>query len=357
MFLKRHAILLLLGLPACVDGLPEAPGNAAGFATSTAALTTAEYPLATWSASPNFDVMSRKPPDVTVIVIHTTEGTYASAINWFESTASQVSAHYLISKTGEITQMVLEKDKAWHVKAANSYTIGIEHEGMIEDPNWVTEPMLDASAQLCCYLLKKWQLPATKDHVMGHVDLPGQTHKDPGAYWPWDKYMTKVQACMGPVVPSCGTCDDKNPCTIDTCVAATCQHANAEGACDDGDACTVGDYCAQGLCLAGANTGCGADGAGSADADAAPDTAALDAKPASDADGGDPNQHIPYDATAQASDTAALAGDDAGSVAPAASAPQSAASGCQAGAGGNASPIALVALAILGLWRLARRRA
>ncbi len=200
MFLKRHAIALLFGLCGCADGRPDPGAAEATYGATPFGLTTAEYPPAKWIASPNFVAMSRKPPDVQVIVIHTTQGTYQSAIDWFQnSSGSQaVSAHYVISKKGEITQMVLEKDKAWHVGSENSYTIGIEHEGMMEDPNWVTEPMLDASAQLCCYLLKKWQLPATRDHVKGHVELPNQTHKDPGAYWPWDTYMAKVQACMPP---------------------------------------------------------------------------------------------------------------------------------------------------------------
>ena len=42
-------------------------------------------------------------------------------------------------------------------------------------------------------------------------------------------------------------CDDKNPCTKDSCDAGTgkCKFDFLEASCDDGDACTVGDKCAQ----------------------------------------------------------------------------------------------------------------
>jgi sugar lactone lactonase YvrE len=73
-------------------------------------------------------------------------------------------------------------------------------------------------------------------------------------------------------------CDDKNPCTIDTCDAKTvtcssgatkdcndglvctldecdtwtgnCNHTNIQGKCDDGSACTLGDTCVGSQCLA-----------------------------------------------------------------------------------------------------------
>jgi|GEM_PF-2559423 len=44
-------------------------------------------------------------------------------------------------------------------------------------------------------------------------------------------------------------CDDGNPCTFDSCVAATgCKHQITVGLCDDGDACTTDDRCTIGQC-------------------------------------------------------------------------------------------------------------
>jgi hypothetical protein len=52
-------------------------------------------------------------------------------------------------------------------------------------------------------------------------------------------------------------CDDKNPCTVDTCGAAGCSFAPTPGTCDaDGNACTVGDACDSGLCKAGPSKVC-----------------------------------------------------------------------------------------------------
>jgi hypothetical protein len=69
---------------------------------------------------------------------------------------------------------------------------------------------------------------------------------------------TAQDACAG---GSCaGTpvlCDDKNPCTDDSCEPAVgCIHAPNTGACEDGNPCTVGDVCGQGKCLAGPPAKC-----------------------------------------------------------------------------------------------------
>jgi len=46
------------------------------------------------------------------------------------------------------------------------------------------------------------------------------------------------------------TCDDDEPCTVDSCdPAAGCVNAPADLACDDGDPCTTTDACAEGKCV------------------------------------------------------------------------------------------------------------
>ena len=54
------------------------------------------------------------------------------------------------------------------------------------------------------------------------------------------------------------TCDDDNPCTLDTCVTgAGCIHQDADGAvCDDGSSCTTDDVCAGGACVGGEPLNC-----------------------------------------------------------------------------------------------------
>jgi hypothetical protein len=62
-------------------------------------------------------------------------------------------------------------------------------------------------------------------------------------------------ACVG--TPNDATCSDSNVCTEDTCDKAKgCQHANSTASCDDGDACTSGDSCVGGACQAGTEMTC-----------------------------------------------------------------------------------------------------
>ncbi len=63
---------------------------------------------------------------------------------------------------------------------------------------------------------------------------------------------------VGVDAATCGSCDDGNPCTTDTCVSGTCQHTADVGAtCNDGDTCTSHDACdANGQCVGGSEVCC-----------------------------------------------------------------------------------------------------
>ena len=43
-------------------------------------------------------------------------------------------------------------------------------------------------------------------------------------------------------------CDDKNGCTVDTCIAGKCESKPTTAACDDADPCTLDDACSAGKC-------------------------------------------------------------------------------------------------------------
>ncbi len=52
-------------------------------------------------------------------------------------------------------------------------------------------------------------------------------------------------------------CDDDNPCTTDWCdPVAGCIHTHNQSPCDDSNACTLGEKCGQGLCSGGTNVLC-----------------------------------------------------------------------------------------------------
>ena len=60
---------------------------------------------------------------------------------------------------------------------------------------------------------------------------------------------------LGQCVGKAKDCDDKNPCTDDTCdPKGGCAHTPNSAACDDGNKCTSGDACVDGNCVGGQNT-------------------------------------------------------------------------------------------------------
>jgi N-acetyl-anhydromuramyl-L-alanine amidase AmpD len=130
------------------------------------------------------------------IIIHVTQGSFSSAINWFNNGAAYVSAHYTVrSEDGFVGQSVHEKDIAYHAGnwPYNQTSVGVEHEGYVSDPSWFTEEMYRSSARLTAYLCKKYAIPADRQHILGHNEVPEATHTDPGQYWDWDKYMGYVR--------------------------------------------------------------------------------------------------------------------------------------------------------------------
>src|SRR5207249_3596816 len=157
------------------------------------------YPPIDWipAASSNYDV--GRTAAITTIVIHETDGSYTSARNWFTNPRSRVSAHYLIRAwDGAITQFVAETDTAYHARSANPWTIGIEHEFWPRYGIWHTDAQYRASAQLVCAIARRYNIPTDRDHIVGHNELPGNDHSDPGPYWNWTYYMSLVRSCSEP---------------------------------------------------------------------------------------------------------------------------------------------------------------
>ena len=154
-------------------------------------------------------IRDRKGVDVDRIVIHTGEGSEQAIVTWFQRTGAQRAAaggssvptvaHYVISQVGRVTQMVPDEKKAIHAGSSternwNERSIGIEHEGHAADASFPAA-MLDASAEVVAILCRKFHIPADRQHIVGHVEVPGHgSHTDPGVHWPWDDYMARVRA-------------------------------------------------------------------------------------------------------------------------------------------------------------------
>ncbi|SDQ57870.1 N-acetylmuramoyl-L-alanine amidase [Thermostaphylospora chromogena] len=206
--LYADAVFELLGLGIDAAGVTVAPqevtvdrgeyADVEDLNAPKARVLSADYPPAAWVAahSSNYTASSR-PSSYAIdrVIIHVTQGSYAGTISWFQNPSANVSAHYVIrSSDGAVTQMVREKDVAWHAGNWNYNTrsIGIEHEGWVDNPSWFTDAMYRASAALTRHICDKYGIPKDRTHIIGHNQVPGATHTDPGPNWDWNRFMEYV---------------------------------------------------------------------------------------------------------------------------------------------------------------------
>jgi N-acetyl-anhydromuramyl-L-alanine amidase AmpD len=148
--------------------------------------------------------MADRPDDYAVdrVIIHVTQGGYASAVKVFQDPAHGAAAHYIVRKDGRVTQLIRELDVAFHAgnREYNERSVGIEHEGFVEKPEDFTDAMYAASARLTARICARYGIPVDREHIIGHVEVPGTDHTDPGKGWDWEKYMRLVaQARTAPV--------------------------------------------------------------------------------------------------------------------------------------------------------------
>ncbi len=148
-------------------------------------------------ADPSNYTDASRPSDypISYVIIHTTQGSYSGAISWFQNPDANVSAHYVIrSSDGESTQMVCHNDIAWHAGNwdYNTWSVGIEHEGYVEENGWYTDSLYASSARIAAALSRVYGFAADRSHIIGHYEVPGATHTDPGPFWDWPLYMAYV---------------------------------------------------------------------------------------------------------------------------------------------------------------------
>ena len=174
-----------------------------------------DYGPAIWNPAHSSNYNASRSASVSAVTLHTAQGSYAGTISWFKNSSSNVSAHYVIrSSDGQVTQMVRNAHTAWHVRNQNSYTLGIEHEGYVNNSSWYTTAMYNASAALVRSFCSKYSaiscasaykgapssginvLP-TSVKIKGHQHFSGQTHTDPGINWNWASYYTRLNPTSG----------------------------------------------------------------------------------------------------------------------------------------------------------------
>ena len=169
------------------------------------------YRFARSLPSPNFGTRPAQ-SHIDLIVIHSISlppgefGTgqvqrlFMNQLDWdahpyFESIRGlQVSAHFFITRRGELWQFVSCEQRAWHAGQSdyrgrancNDDSIGIELEGLEGDS--FEDPQYESLASLCSALARAYPIA----HVAGHEHVaPGRKH-DPGAEFDWQRLQRSL---------------------------------------------------------------------------------------------------------------------------------------------------------------------
>ncbi len=140
------------------------------------------------------------------IVNHITAGRFPGCLTWMQNPQSEASANYLVTKAGNIFQLVRDEDTAWANGKVqkpswallqdgtnpNKYTLSIEHEGLAGDA--LTEAQYQASLWLHNYLIKKHDIPADNDHIIGHYRIDSVERANcPGPGFPWGRLFADLK--------------------------------------------------------------------------------------------------------------------------------------------------------------------
>ncbi|RII09693.1 N-acetylmuramoyl-L-alanine amidase A [Streptomyces sp. YIM 130001] len=203
-FLAEGLTTTVDGEEIAVDGRKVSPARGA-LAEADMGTKSEDYPPALWVPASTSNYASGRSATISQVVVHVTQGSYAGTVSWFQNPEAETSSHYVVrSSDGEVTQMVRDADTAWHARSANASALGIEHEGYVDDPSWFTDSMYRSSAALTKHLCDKYGIPKDREHIVGHVEVPGNDHTDPGPHWNWEYYMELVGGDSGGGTPSDG---------------------------------------------------------------------------------------------------------------------------------------------------------
>lgn len=109
----------------------------------------------------------------------------------------EVSAHFLIHRTGRVTQFVSCDERAWHAGLStfeecdncNDFSIGIELEGTDHLPYEAEQ--YNALAELVIDIMKRYP-SIKKTNIVGHCDIAPGRKTDPGPSFNWTRFYQQV---------------------------------------------------------------------------------------------------------------------------------------------------------------------
>ena len=146
--------------------------------------------------SPNFSSRPRGQKEIKFVIIHYTGmQSEIESIKRLKNPRYKVSCHYVVNRRGKITQMVKDRNIAWHAGKSkwgkfsnlNKNSIGIElinrgHKFGYEN---FSQKQIKSLIKLCKFLKKKYSIK--KENFLGHSDIAPLRKIDPGEKFPWKK--------------------------------------------------------------------------------------------------------------------------------------------------------------------------
>jgi N-acetyl-anhydromuramyl-L-alanine amidase AmpD len=128
--------------------------------------------------------------DVKLIVIHYDGTNGTGGLTWLTQKQSGVSAHFWISKEGEVIQLLPCDVAGWHAgkseymgrQCCNNFSVGIENQGIGDH---FPDEQMEADRAVIEALCEAYDIL----DVLGHEDvaIPKGRKVDPGPNFPWDK--------------------------------------------------------------------------------------------------------------------------------------------------------------------------
>ena len=126
-----------------------------------------------------------------VVLHYTAMASAEAAIARLCDPEAEVSAHYVICKSGRVTQLVPEGLRAWHAGEGmwrglddiNSRSIGIELDNDGCGP--FSEALMRSLTRLLPRILTAWGIPP--EGVIGHSDMAPGRKFDPGPWFDWPR--------------------------------------------------------------------------------------------------------------------------------------------------------------------------
>lgn len=109
----------------------------------------------------------------------------------------EVSAHFLIKRSGELIQFVPTHLQAWHAgksnfdgrENVNGFSIGVELEGCDEHP--FEDAQYTKLAEVAALVMNAYP-GITSQRVVGHSDIAPDRKTDPGPHFDWERLHSAI---------------------------------------------------------------------------------------------------------------------------------------------------------------------